>query len=103
MSDFHSFEELSDFFDDVMDTATDIAEPHKINIEEILTPSFVSEHSSYSCFDELLSAGGYTYEMLNEDIPESFNEFICQHTHFKDWDSMLQEAANAFVTDSLEI
>lgn len=60
--------------------------------EDLLTDSFISNHTKFSSFEELLSSGGFStdFEEIDDD---NLDEYIKSNTPFESLDDMIFDAA----------
>ena len=69
----------------------------EVSMAEILTDEFVSSHSKYAGFDELLADIGVTTAEEFTAMPdEKFDAFLVANTDFESWQDMQQQAASAY-------
>jgi hypothetical protein len=62
----------------------------EVRIRDLMTDSFVSQHSNFRGLQTLIDASGITHP---EDIDnELFSQFIGSHTSFGSWADMLRAA-----------
>ena len=77
-----------------------------VDINKILTPSFMSAHSQFSSFSELLEAGNYKVENAEDfkAIPDDeFDDLISRTTKFKTWKQMQQAGGVEYVKNGLKL
>lgn len=101
---FSGFDDLEKQLQKMADGAEELSKTDSIPLTELFTPSFMRKCSSFSSFDDFLSAGNFDADTQEafEAIPEEpFNEYISSVTPFKTWDDMLQEATNQYISKKL--
>jgi len=65
---------------------------HQVSLAEILTDEFVSSHSKYAGFDELLAdIGVTTKEEFTALSDEKFDAFLVANTDFESWLDMQKQ------------
>lgn len=74
-----------------------------ISFADLLSPTFISEHTDFETIQELFEQSGYTVE--NEEdfaaIPdEEWDAFIAENTNFDSWKAMQIKAFEVF-TDNI--
>lgn len=70
-------------------------DPNHISLDELLNESFMSKHSSFKSFGELLEKGNFqvnTHEDIANIPDELFDRHIARETDFPNWKSMLDTA-----------
>lgn len=79
---------------------------HSVPMSEILTDSFVSEHTEFSSLNELLDNSGFNTESAEdfEAIPdEPWDEYIKSVSDFDSWQDMLESAGAEWTARKLSI
>ncbi|WP_286978240.1 hypothetical protein [Pseudomonas sp.] len=79
----------------------------EVPLSEVINAKFVSSHSRFSDFDNLLAEIGVTTKEQFEALPdEEFDAFIAANTDFEGWLDMQQQAMSAYaaakVTEGLK-
>jgi len=76
-----------------------ISGQHEIAITELMTDSFIQQHSKFNNFQALIDSSGIknTKEIGNE----FFSNFIASHTTFISWDEMLKVAGTEYTKRKL--
>lgn len=75
---------------------------HQISLAEILSDDFVSSHSKYAGFDELLADIGVTTKEEFTALPdEKFDAFLAANTEFESWEDMQKQGAAAYARSKL--
>jgi hypothetical protein len=65
---------------------------HQVPLSDVLTADFVSSHSPYADFDELLAAVGVTTKEEFEALPDAdFDAFLAANTEFESWLEMQKQ------------
>ena len=59
------------------------------------------KYTSFSSIDELLSAGGFNSEDLENNPTNEFDKHIEATTKFKNWENMLDEATSQYIENKL--
>ena len=77
----------------------DISGEHDIPITDLMTDSFIRQHSKFDTFQALVDASGIknTEEIGND----AFSEFISTHTTFGSWEELKIAAGTEYVTKKL--
>ena len=100
------FDDLEKQLQKMADGAEELSNTTSIPLTELFTPTFMQKCSSFSSFDEFLSAGNFnadTQEAFEAIDEEPFNKYISSTTSFKSWDDMLQEATDQHRSKKLGI
>lgn len=88
-------DELQKKLDDLAKKAEAIDGQHSVPVSELLTDSFVSQHTSFSSAEEMFKASGFKVE-TQEDfaaIPDAeWDNYIRSISSFDGWQSMLGAA-----------
>ncbi len=72
---------------------------HEVKLSDLMTNSFVQEHSSFSNWQEFSDAGGI---IDDEDFEKpEFSAFIAAHTSFEGYEEMVNEAAKEWAVAQL--
>lgn len=98
------FDELASTLDDLAKRADDLNGEHSISLEELLSPDFMKQHSTYLSVDEFFEAGGFDLESQDEfeKIPEDqLDGFVKKSTGFCFWDEMLEAAIEHYMVVKL--
>ena len=98
------FDELIKDLDQLAKNAESLSGTHEVSLGELLTSDFIQSCSSYSSVDEMLNAGGFYIESIEdfEAIPEKeLDAHISQTTHYASWEDMLGKATEAYVASKL--
>ncbi len=72
-----------------------------VPIEEILTDSFISEHSSSSSFSELLQSSGYSVAKFKEAPTSERDQLIKSKSDFASWEDMRKSAFKLYIKGKL--
>lgn len=87
--------------DDIAKRAKELdGKQQAVPLSELLNDNFISEHSTFASFDELLKASPFKVETKEdfEAIPDTdWDTYIAANTSFESWEEMQQQAANAFL------
>lgn len=78
----------------------DLGNKKSLTLDELMNEAFVSNHSKYKSFDELLSSSPFTVETAEDfkAIPdEQWDRFIDENTDFDTWESMQRAAFKHYV------
>lgn len=103
---FSGFDDLEKQLQRMSDGAKELSETKSIPLDDLFTPSFMRKYSSFSSFDEFLSAGNFnadTQEAFEAIQDELLNKHISLTTSFKSWDDMLEEATDQYICKKLGI
>lgn len=75
-----------------------------VNLAELLNDGFVSSHSNFKSFDDLLSASPFKATTPDEfdAIPnEQWDEYIAKVTNFDSWQDMQKRALDTYIQRKL--
>lgn len=101
---FDGFDELEKELKTLQKKASELEGTHDVPLDELFTSDFLKKHSSFSSFDELLSAGNFEvnsqedFDAIPDDV---FDRHIASVTDFDSWESMLGEAASEYTYKQL--
>jgi hypothetical protein len=75
----------------------------KVPLKDLLTESFMQNHSEFSSFNELMDSGGYSMDADEfEKIPDDeFDQFIKSKTDFDSWEDMQKTATHEYISKKL--
>ncbi len=97
-------DELQRKLDDLSKKAEALDGHHNVPVSELLTDSFVSQHTSFSSADEMFMASGFKVE-TQEDfaaIPDAeWDNYIRSISSFDGWQSMLGAAGQEWAKRQL--
>jgi len=82
----------------------EIAGIQEIPSSYLLKREFLSKHSTFESFDELLKQGGFTVESPEDFqalLGNDFDAYIASATTFKTWDSMIETASKDYFENKL--
>lgn len=74
--------------------------PCMVPILELLTPGFLSRHTQFPSFDDLVGASGLGVGVLvdaDAERQQEWDHFIRQTSRFPDWATMVREARGEWV------
>jgi len=77
----------------------DISGEHDIPITDLMTDSFIRQHSKFDTFQTLLDASGI--KNAEEIGNDAFSKFISTNTTFGSWDELKVAAGKEYVTRKL--
>jgi hypothetical protein len=104
MFNINGLEELQRKLDGLAQKAGALDGQHNVPVSELLTDSFVSQHTSYSSADEMFKASGFKIE-TQEDfaaIPDAdWDNYIRSISSFAGWQSMLVAAGQEWAKRQL--
>jgi len=69
--------------------------PPGVHLGDLLTPEFISRHSSFAAEDEMFEASGFVIQSAEDFAAisdEDWDRFIRMNTSFDSWMAMLQAA-----------
>lgn len=98
------FDELADEFEELANRAERLEGEQEVPLEELLTPQFMRRYTEFESVDAMLEASDWEVETQEdfEAIPEGpWDAFVVQHTDFRDWQSMLDQAGQEWATRQL--
>ena len=96
--------EMNKKLDDLAKKAEELDGQHSVPIDELLTSSFISKHTSFSNANEMFEASGFKIGDQDdfEAIPDDkWDEFISSISAFPDWQAMLNEAGKEWTAKKL--
>ncbi len=99
-------DKLQKRLDTIANNAEKLHGTHDVPVVELLTPSFVSQHTNCKTAEEFFEKSGFKIETSAdlEAIPdEEWDEYIRSVSTFNDWESMLAEAAKGWAVKRLGI
>jgi hypothetical protein len=97
-------DELSKKLDKLAKSAEELDGTHNVSMTDILTPSFISEHTRFADADELYEASGFKCDSQEdfEAIPEDeLDKFIQSESSFDSWQDMLGAAGEKWAISKL--
>lgn len=99
-------DELQRKLDNLSKKVQELDGEHHIPVSELLTDSFISQHTSFASADEMFKASGFKIE-TQEDftmIPDDeWDTFIRSVSNFDDWQSMLGAAGQEWAERQLDL
>lgn len=97
-------DELQNILQELADKAKELEGGHEVSFDELFTEQFMSTHTNFSNFNELLDASPFEVNS-NEDfeaIPDDeFDKYISQVTKFESWECMLEKASCEYAASQL--
>ena len=88
-----------DQLDKIQDGIFILTGESEISINQILSDKFIIENTDFSSLTEFFNAAGVKSK---EDFKKSrFEDFIKSHTRFENWEDMLVQSSNQFVSHYL--
>ncbi len=97
-SDFSGLKKLSKNLED-------LGNKKSITLDELMNDNFVSSHSKYKNFDELLSNSPFTVETVEDfkAIPDDeWDNYISQNTDYGSWSEMQVKAFEYYAKEQIE-
>ncbi|MFK3862587.1 hypothetical protein [Pseudoalteromonas rhizosphaerae] len=97
-SDFSGLERLSKNLED-------LGNKKSITLDELMNDSFVSKHSKYKSFDELLNSSPFNVETAEDfkAIPDDeWDSYINQNTDYDSWKEMQVKAFECYAKEQIE-
>ena len=98
------FDELQKELKRLSESAKELDGEQSVTFGELFTQSFMSEHTTFGSFENLLSAGNFKAETDDEfdAIPESeLDSHVSKTTNFSDWEDMLGTAVEEYTLKKL--
>ncbi|MCH2089766.1 MAG: hypothetical protein MK175_21515 [Pseudoalteromonas sp.] len=89
-----------DGFKKLAENAEKLDGRNTVNLAELLNDGFVSSHSNFKSFDDLLSASPFKATTPDEfdAIPnEQWDEYIAKVTNFDSWEDMQKRALDTYI------
>lgn len=97
-------DKLQQKLDNLATKAKELDGEHRVPVSELLTDSFIAQHTSFSSADEMFKASKFTIA-TQEDfaaIPdEEWDSFIRSVSSFDSWQSMLGAASKGWAKRKL--
>jgi len=96
----------SESADELRERATGAPRSGDIGVTDVFDEAFVSEHTAFESFDELVAASPSDAESAAELelVPDgSWDEFVAGHTDFDDEEAMVTAARDHWVAEQLDI
>lgn len=97
-------DELADELDQMTEQALGLEDSNEVPVTELMTPTFMSEYTDFSTFEDFIEASEWTVESQAdfEAIPEDeFDEHVAEHTQFTTWEAMLSQAGEEWAARQL--
>jgi len=97
------YNNFDDLAKDLKKKAEDASGP--VSFEVLFNEDFMKKYTNFSSFEELLSAGGFEVDSVEdfEAIPDDkFDEHISKTTKFKSWEDMQAEAGTIYMANKLK-
>jgi len=97
-------DELADKLEQMTEQALGLEGSNEMPATELMTPTFMSEHTDFSTFEDFIEASEWTVESQAdfEAIPEDeFDEHVAEHTQFTTWEAMLSQAGEEWAARQL--
>ena len=91
----------SDFPHDLERKANAFHGKHEASLGELFSPAFMRNHTSFATFSAFLEAGGFHEEEFDAIPDEAFDAHIAAKTRFRNFDEMLEEAAQEYALKQL--
>jgi len=91
-------------FEDIAEKAKALAGEHNVPFSELLTPEFLSRHTRFKDFEEMLTTSGFKVNSTEDfkAIPElEWDIFVQSTSTFTNWQAMLDEAFSDWTTNKL--
>jgi hypothetical protein len=99
------FDEVQRQLDDMAKRAAELdGKEQAVSLSELLNDDFISEHSSFASFDELLAASPFKVETKEdfEAIPDvAWDTYIAANTSFESWEEMQHQAAGEYLAKQI--
>lgn len=95
-SDFSGLKQLSE-------NIKSLTKKKQLSTSEIFTNSFISRHTKFSSFDEMLEKCGISADNQDEfeaAIPQ-FDVFLKEHTKFESFEKLLEEAGRIYLENQI--
>ena len=102
--EFSGLDELQRQFDEMEQAARELENQEEIPFSDLFTVKFMQANTSFSTFDEFLSAGGFRAETDEEfdAIPEdALDQHVAATTGFGSWEDMLESATQEYISKKL--
>lgn len=77
----------------------------QLRFDELFTPEFLSEHSSFTSLEEMFGKSGFKVESADDfkAIPDQeWEDFIVGNTSFESWQNMQKAAAEAVMSKRMK-
>jgi hypothetical protein len=90
--------ELQRTLKNISNRASTLGGTHKLS--DVLTPSFIQQHSRFKSVEELIEASGFAAKNTEEFVAvpsDQRDPFIRANTTYRSWDEMLQAGSQIWV------
>jgi hypothetical protein len=99
------FDEVQNRLEDMAERAAELdGKQRTVPLSDLLNDDFISEHSSFASFNELLAKSPFKVETKEdfEAIPDAkWDSYIAANTSFESWEEMQHQAATKYLAKQL--
>lgn len=95
---------LDNKLSELVSNAKNLEKTTSVQIQDILTPEFISQNSNFNDLSELLESSGFKIDSQSdfENIPQNeLDTFIDKETTFSSWEDMLSDAGVSWTRKQL--
>lgn len=85
--------------DKLIKNAKELESEREVRMDELFSPEFMRNCSSFTSFDEMVDSSGFKVESKEDfkAIPDDeWDDFISKNTSYKTWEQMQQEAGEDY-------
>ena len=104
MIEFEGLDDLQRELEELAENARRLDGTNEVSLTDLLPPSFMRRHSRFADIEELFDASPWTVTTADDfaAIPdEQWDQFIDEHTSFRDWERMQEAGAQQWVAKEL--
>lgn len=97
-------DKLNKKLDDLAEKAKNLDGKHKIPLNELLNPTFISQCTRFATAEEMFDASGFkldTQEDLAAIPDEKMDHFIRSISSFENWQEMIDQAVKDWTANKL--
>lgn len=83
-------------FDELRDKLENVSEEQSVSLGDLLSPTFLSQHTNFASLDDLVQRSGFKIESQEDldNLPQDeWDSFIAQNSSFSTFQELLQAAA----------
>ena len=98
------FDELQKTLEQMKQAISELSGSHNVPLVDLFTDAFMSEHTRFSSFGEMLESGGFSVNSQEEfdAIPqELLDRHVASSTDFDSWGAMVEAGAQEYFARKL--
>jgi hypothetical protein len=92
-------DELTKNLDRLSDKLEDATKPRNVQFSELFGPAFMTRHTSFSSFDEMVKKSPFKVESQEDfkAIPDAaWDDYVQKSTKFSSWQKMISNASEEY-------